>query len=202
MEREVIFLFVEKLKSNWLLIVLGSVVIIFLFINRDTVDEFSANAVLTSEEDAQDEVTIDTTETEAIVIVDIKGEVEQPGVYEVDSQSRVNDAIQLAGGFTSEANEFVVNLAQKVHDEMTIVVPSLTDDGEPNGQHTNSNKVIINTASKEDLESLNGIGPSKAEAIINYRDEHGFFQSIEDLLNVSGIGEKTLENIRDYIQVP
>jgi len=166
------------------------------------VDEFSANAVLTSEEDAQDEVTIDTTETEAIVIVDIKGEVEQPGVYEVDSQSRVNDAIQLAGGFTSEANEFVVNLAQKVHDEMTIVVPSLTDDGEPNGQHTNSNKVIINTASKEDLESLNGIGPSKAEAIINYRDEHGFFQSIEDLLNVSGIGEKTLENIRDYIQVP
>src|SRR5699024_4567057 len=162
MEREVIFLFVEKLKSNWLLIVLGSVVIIFLFINRDTVDEFSANAVLTSEEDAQDEVTIDTTETEAIVIVDIKGEVEQPGVYEVDSQSRVNDAIQLAGGFTSEANEFVVNLAQKVHDEMTIVVPSLTDDGEPNGQHTNSNNVIINTASKEDLESLNGIGPSKA----------------------------------------
>lgn len=200
-EREVICLLVEKLKNNWLLIALGCVIVVFLFINRDAAGTYSDNAEIIAAKDTED-LDPDLTVTEEIVIVDIKGEVKQPGVYEIDSQARVNDAIVLAGGFTSEANEFVVNLAQKVHDEMTIIVPTLEEEGIQLNNDTSSTQVNVNRATQEDLETLHGIGPSKAEAIINYRDEHGYFQSIEDLLNVSGIGEKTLDNIRDDIQIP
>src|SRR5699024_7733105 len=111
--------------------------------------------------------------------------------------------IQMAGGFTEDADESQINLAQKVHDEMIIVVFKLGD--EPSSEENNTGrdstgKVRINYATQEEIETLNGVGPSKAQAIIQYRDENGLFQSAEDLLQVSGIGEKTLENFRDQLQ--
>src|SRR5699024_2332444 len=138
------------------------------------------------------------------IIVDIKGEVIQPGIYELAIDSRINDVIELAGGFSSEADQTHVNLAQKVHDEMLIIVPKLGEVAVTQGvtAGSSSDKVRINYATQKEVETLSGIGPAKAEAIIQYRDEHGLFKSVEDLLNISGIGEKTLEKMKDDIQIP
>jgi competence protein ComEA len=139
------------------------------------------------------------------VMVDIKGAVAHPGVYEIRDTARVNDVVALAGGFTKEADETKINLAAKVHDEMMIYVPVR---GEANAfassslQADDSNKIYINTASEQEISQLPGIGKTKAQAIIAYREEHGPFQKAEDLLNVTGIGEKTLEKIKEYIVVP
>jgi competence protein ComEA len=140
------------------------------------------------------------------IMVDIKGAVAHPGVYEIRDTARVNDVVALAGGFTKEADETKVNLATKVHDEMMIYVPSLGEANAPSAatslQADDSNKIYINTASEQEISQLPGIGKAKAQAIIAYREEHGPFQKVEDLLNVTGIGEKTLEKIKEYIVVP
>lgn len=149
-----------------------------------------------------------------IIMLDIKGGVKKPGVYKIDADARVNDAIMLAGGFTKDADEAQINLAQKVQDEMVINVPYLSENSDSSTVqtteqsssgstgNTSNQKVNINQATQEELESLSGIGPSKASAIIQYRDEHGMFQTVEELMEIPGIGEKTLDNIRDAIQVP
>jgi competence protein ComEA len=133
------------------------------------------------------------------IIVDVKGEVNNPNVYEISKNSRIKDVIILAGGFTNNADQTSVNLAQKVVDEMVIYVPK---EGElPKKIVVNEyNKLInINYASKEELETLPGIGPSKAASIINYREENGYFKSIDELNNVPGIGLKLLDTLRSYI---
>ncbi|MGM8213900.1 helix-hairpin-helix domain-containing protein [Virgibacillus sp. W0430] len=143
-------------------------------------------------------------QAETTGMIDLKGEVKNPGVYEFSVGDRVNDAIVMAGGFTAEADETSVNLAQKLQDEMVITVTTLGEylDGETTSSKSQSGKVKINSATESEIITLNGIGPGKAEAIISYRDENGLFRTVEDLLNVSGIGEKTLERIREDIIVP
>jgi competence protein ComEA len=139
-----------------------------------------------------------------LFFVDIKGEIKNPGVYEVNEKSRVLDLIELAGGFTDLADQNGVNLAQKVNDEMVLYVPKI---GEVSVSipHTQQNQlgglVNINVADKENLDSLPGIGPSKADAIIAYREENGFFQTIDELVKVPGIGEKTLDSLREHITI-
>lgn len=140
------------------------------------------------------------------VMVDIKGYVKYPGVYEVLDDSRVKDVVELAGGFTEEANSLTVNLAEKVKDQMIIYVGGADDESiiqttlQP-ASDNDSLKVNINQASKEELMQLNSIGDVKAESIIKYREENGLFDRIEDLMNVSGIGEKTFENLKDNLTV-
>lgn len=143
----------------------------------------------------------------AVVVVDIKGEVKNPGVYTLEHDARVYDLIELAGGFTEKAVVNEINLAQKVYDEMVLYVPKQGAENNltvPVTTQRNSRDtgVAINRATVEEIMQLNGIGPAKAEAIISYREEHGPFQSVEELLEVSGIGEKTLEKIRDQIIIP
>ncbi|EMT47081.1 helix-hairpin-helix domain-containing protein [Anoxybacillus flavithermus] len=143
---------------------------------------------------------------ELSIVVDVKGAVKRVGVYEVAPESRVHDVIQLAGGFTDEADETKVNLAMKVHDEMVIYVPKkgeeiTTEAATTNDASRSSEKININTATAEQLQTLDGIGPAKASAIIAYREEHGPFQKVEDLLHVSGIGQKSLEKIKEQIVV-
>lgn len=137
-------------------------------------------------------------------VIDVKGEVNRPGVYEVSTDSRVNDLIELAGGFTEEADVHQINLAQKVHDEMSIIVFKKGDEtaGGFSAKVESDGKVRINYATAEEIQTLSGIGPSKAQAIIKHREENGLFQQPEDLLEISGIGEKTLENFIDQIQIP
>lgn len=159
------------------------------------------------EEKQQDDTPVDDVATN--VMVDIKGAVNNPGVYELDIGTRVVDLIELADGFTSDALDTEINLAQKLEDEMVIYVPKQGEDVQEaqwdktgNSEESSANKVKINEASEEELVALSGIGPAKAQAIISYRDEHGPFQEIDDLLEISSIGEKTLEQFKEMVDVP
>lgn len=146
--------------------------------------------------------------------VDIKGEVLRPGVYEFSCESRVQEVIKKAGGFTEEADETKINLAQKISDQMQIIVPNLHSKQEGGVTEGNSGKgnlsnttpsnskqgtVNINTATLEELQTIKGIGKKKAEAILQYRKEHGAFRTKEDLLQVKGIGKKALEAIESQV---
>lgn len=152
------------------------------------------------------------------ILVDIKGYVKKPGVYEVSSDTIVNDCIKLAGGIKTEGDTTTINLSKKVFNEMVIYIPEkkeeVTESDIPNDALVDNNtsvgieinppintKVNINTASIEELLTLDGIGESKAQAIIAYRNEVGLFKSIEELKNVSGIGDTVFENIKDNITI-
>lgn len=165
---------------------------------------FEQQVESTEEREEADELMEESVST---VIVDVKGAIKHPGVYEMSADARVTDVISRAGGFSENANQFEINLAQKVVDEMVIFVPREGEESfVPNSPQAVQNggesaKININDATIEDFTTLNGIGPKKAQAIVDYREENGSFQTIDDLTNVSGIGEKTLENMRDEIVV-
>lgn len=145
----------------------------------------------------------DTKEQKRTIIIDVKGAVSKEGVYEMKEGDRVKDAVQKAGGFLSEVDMKKVNLAQIVQDQMLLYIPSKNESEQ--GMFTSSKedgKIRINTAAKEQLEKITGIGSRKAESILKYREEHGPFQKIEDLLEIDGIGAKSLEKIKDQIIIP
>lgn len=145
----------------------------------------------------------DTKEQKRTIIIDVKGAVNKEGVYEMKEGDRVKDAVQKAGGFLSEVDIKKVNLAQIVQDQMLLYIPSKNESEQ--GMFTSSKedgKIRINTAAKEQLEKITGIGSRKAESILKYREEHGPFQKIEDLLEIDGIGAKSLEKIKDQIIIP
>ena len=146
--------------------------------------------------------------------VDVKGEVLRPGVYEFSCESRIQEVIKKAGGFTEEADETKINLAQKITDQMQIIVPNVqskqeggvTEENSGKGSSTNTSvsnskqgTININTATLEELQTIKGIGKKKAEAILQYRKEHGAFRTKEDLLQVKGIGKKALEAIESQV---
>lgn len=132
----------------------------------------------------------------------VSGAVQSPGVYSIAPDDRVADLLEAAGGPTDDADLDRVNLAQRLHDADHVHVPSK---GEPRGASADrpaeSGLMSINTAGVEQLQELKGIGPALAQAIVDYREEYGPFQRVEDLLAVSGIGPKTLEDLRPYITV-
>lgn len=148
------------------------------------------------------------------VIIDVKGAVHFPGVYQMEENSRVIDVVNQAGGFLNDAEQNSVNLAQIVADQMVIYIPRKGEDlselpivkqsgvnSANNQDSAASDKVDLNKATKEQLKTLHGIGDSKAESILAYREENGPFQTIEEITNVSGIGDATFEKIQEHIQV-
>lgn len=144
-------------------------------------------------------------------VVYVSGAVDAPGVYNLPPGSRVVDAIEAAGGLTQQANSEILNYAQVVTDGMRIDVPELLSpsqdeswdgsDGTSRSTELTSDLVNINTANQGELESLPEIGPYLASEIIAYREMNGPFKSLEELLNVKGIGTVILETIRDLITV-
>lgn len=151
------------------------------------------------------------------IYVDVCGAVARPGVYALDPGSRVFQAIETAGGFLPEAAGTYINQAQTLSDGQQIYVPTKEEAQEMS--HTGQNntagsgspsdspqgsedaKVNLNTADADALMTLSGIGEAKAEAILAYREEHGGFSSIEEIMNVSGIKESTFSKIKDKISV-
>lgn len=192
------------IKKNWVLLVVGIVVLVFIFIiSQDDVDQLEANMeTMTPVNNQAEDIDEDDPTVDLTVIVDVKGEVQNPGVYEMDKNSRIHDVINMAGGFSDDADEIPVNLAQKVYDELIIHVPKKGENTGGDGGQSESGTLRVNYATQEEIEMLPGIGPSKAAAILKYREEHGHFQTIDDLLEISGIGEKTLENMQADIQIP
>ena len=151
------------------------------------------------------EKTEESTTQETVIFVDIKGAVKKPGVYQMKVGDRVKDAIDAAGGLTAEADSQKVNLAQRVEDQMVIVVPKVGEEAEaiPAGatskEVAKEGKVNINTATVEELKTLKGVGEKKAEAIIEYRKKNGSFKTKEDLMKVRGIGKKLFESFEERI---
>lgn len=142
------------------------------------------------------------------VTVDVKGAVNHPGVYSLPSQSRVTDAIKRAGGLSNLADSKSVNLAQKLQDETVIYVAqkgekiTVVEEEKANNIATQGNskgKINLNKADLSSLQTISGVGAKRAQDILDYRDSQGSFKTIDDLKNVSGIGEKTLEKLRQDV---
>ena len=160
------------------------------------------------------------------ILVDVKGQVNNPGVYETTVQNTVMDVINQAGGLTNKSDTSNINLSKKLEDEMVIIVYSKEEirkmntnqtscpnynnacidnkdekSNLENSDNTKSQLVNINTADQQTLQTLNGIGETKAQAIIEYRESNGKFEKIEDIKNVSGIGDSAFEKIKNNITV-
>ena len=165
--------------------------------------------------------------------VDIKGEINAPGVYELNENDRVSDLINKAGGITKNGDTSIINLSKKLEDEMLIIIysknevlnlksqnfkkieeicPKVNDacpekelktinenENKQEKSEATDTKISINKATVKELQKLDGIGESKAEAIVKYRENNGEFKKIEDIKNVSGIGDSAFEKIKDKI---
>ncbi|CAI2611710.1 ComE operon protein 1 [Apilactobacillus kunkeei] len=144
------------------------------------------------------------------VYIDVKGEVNHPGVYRIASNSRVTDVIKEAGGFKSDADEQNVNLAKVLNDQDVVVVnkkgaagsSSFTSSNNTTASSSANNvKVNLNTADVNELQKLDRVGEKKAQKIIDYRNQHNGFHSIEEIKQVSGFGDKTFERLKDSLEV-
>lgn len=170
-------------------------------------DEFEETEE-TKEDSNQKQASETISET---IKVHIAGEINKEGVYEVNNGDRLDDLVKRAGGLTKDANSKNINLAMKLEDQMKIYIPSIYD-FEDDTSSTNDNilisdkpsteieKININKASKEELMTLPNIGEKRANAIIEYR-ENSPFEKIEDIKNVTGIGEKFYQSLKDLITV-
>lgn len=143
----------------------------------------------------------------SVLTVYVSGEVNAPGLVEISPGSRIGDAVEACGGFTPLADRSGVNLAQKAEDGMQINVAARreqTADGTPAASAANSAQggfVNLNTATKEELDTLPGIGPAMASRIIEYRQVNGSFKSIEDIKEVKGIGEAKFAKMKDRLRI-
>lgn len=146
---------------------------------------------------ANETVEIDNSYQVSYIYVDIKGAIKTPAVYRVTSETRLFQLIEIAGGLLPDALTKSINLSKRLADEEAIYIPFLGDE-----DSSVSNELInINTASVEELDSLPGIGLVTAKAIVEYRTNIGIFMKIEDIMNVSGIGESSFEKIKEFITV-
>lgn len=180
-------------------------------------EENSNNGTISEKRDnRKDSAVLTSGQRHTKMMVDVKGAVKSPGVYEFSKGMRVHDIIQLAGGITKSADSKLVNFAQQLKDQQIIYVPIKGESRPSNGQLTNSTvtdvegakastdvseeqQVNINTATQQEIQKLNGIGEKKAEQILKYREEHGEFKKIEEIKNVKGIGDKMYEKIKENI---
>ena len=202
----------EKITIILLLIVIiiGGGIVLSKNINRE--DNFTINRA----SDISENNPIIEKEIPPLII-HITGAIKNPGVYQLKSTDRIVDAVKIAGGETEEANLDLINLAALLKDGQKIIVPYKTynEIGEETNTNTYSNaesvyssssvstsaKININTANANMLQALTGIGPVLSERIIKYRNQNGFFGVIDDIKDVSGIGEKKFEGIKDLICV-
>ena len=143
-----------------------------------------------------------------LITVDVKGAVKSPGIYDLPVGSRVNDAVQKAGGLTEQADSKSLNLAQKVSDEALVYVPTKGEEAASQkagsgaaSSTSKEKKVNLNKASLEELKQVKGLGGKRAQDIIDHRESNGKFKSVDELKKVSGIGAKTIEKLKDYVTV-
>lgn len=189
-------------RSIIIFLIIGIILVIAYIKNnlKDTEEfDLSYENIITNLENS---VKKEKTEDD-LIKVHITGEINNPGLIELTSGDRILDAIEKAGGTTSMADTSKVNLAYVLSDGEKIYIPSINDEEDiPYIENSSNNsKVNINTATSEQLQSLNGVGESIAESIIQYREENGKFATIEDIKNVSGIGDSKFEKIKENICV-
>ncbi|EGP5479353.1 competence protein ComEA [Enterococcus faecium] len=148
-----------------------------------------------------------------VMYTDIKGSVKEPGIYSFSSEERVYDVLKRAGGLLEEADSDRINFSAKIEDQQVLYIPAvgeeppehLNQSASPEGKQstadTEPSKININTASPSELQQIPGIGSVKAQEIIRFREENGSFQKVEDLQEISGIGEKTVEKLKNFVTI-
>lgn len=185
----------------------------FLYTN-DEKNEITNDFEVEEKEESEE---TDVVEVVNSIFVDVGGEVNNPGLYELKENARVNDAINAAGGTTDKADLTDVNLAYILTDAVKVIIPAKNSANSVNSvknvsvinsgiNSTSSNniqsgKVNLNTATKEQLKTLTGIGDSTAQKIIDYRNGNGKFNNVEDIMNVSGVGDSKYQKIKNDITV-
>ena len=206
-KEDVVLFFRQNVKSIILAFVCSLVLIIggLFYFNQNKTEDYSGVSFsnISNETNNKDEKAEDKHDEK--IFVDVKGAVKHPGVFETTKDKRVKDLIEEAGGLLDDADTSTLNLSQKVKDQMVIYVlkhgekPKQISDG---GISSSSGDVInINTANLEQLMKISGVGKTKAEAIISYREKNGDFKKKEDITKVKGIGKATFEKIKDKIEV-
>jgi competence protein ComEA len=142
------------------------------------------------------------------VLVHVAGAVRHPGVYRLRDGERVNDAVRRAGGASRRADLAAVNLAAKVQDGRQVLVPerarrpvAASSAGEARAAQTPSGPLNLNTATLEQLDTLDGVGPATAQKILDFREAHGGFGSVEELSQIAGIGERRMAGLREAVTV-
>ncbi|MDR7000390.1 helix-hairpin-helix domain-containing protein [Neobacillus niacini] len=211
-------------KEHKLFIVIAVLIatggIYYFFIYHETPAPVTETQLNDMESELQGETTVKEPEKPAkeeqkteTIMVDVKGQIKHPGVYPATQGERVIDLIERAGGLAKKADESQVNFAEHVQDEMVINIPAKgeTDSSPsgiavngaagPSGSTPNNAKVDLNKADVTQFQTLPGIGPAKAAAILEYRETSGGFKAVEDLKNISGIGDKTFEKLKDLVEV-
>lgn len=218
---------VELTKTQKIIIAVGIIcilIVIGIFLYKRTQDtDYSMLMIEPEEEAKENNIDQEQEKRENKIKVHVAGYVEEEGMVELAEGARIADALEAAGGATLEADLSRVNLAYVLQDGQKIYIPSileveeeeaeeeyitegsggviLEEEGEEEKNNEAEGKVNINTATQTELETLNGIGPSTASKIIEYRKQNGNFQSIEEIQNVSGIGDSKYESIKDDICV-
>ena len=206
-KEDVVLFFRQNVKSIILAFVCSLIVIIggLFYFNQSKTEDYSGVSFsnTSNETNNKDEKTEDKHDEK--IFVDVKGAVKHPGVFETTKDKRVKDLIEEAGGLLEDADTSTLNLSQKVKDQMVIYVlkhgemPKQISDG--GSSSSNTDVININTANKEQLMKISGVGKTKAEAIISYREKNGDFKKKEDITKVRGIGKATFEKIKDKIEV-
>ncbi|ACD51669.1 competence protein ComEA [Clostridium botulinum] len=166
------------------------------------------NTSIFVEEENQDSYENEEKIKDKNIVVEIKGEVKTPDVYELNDESIVKDVIEISGGLTEEADISNINRAQKLKNHELIYIHNKNEVKENLSYSQNtvtksdsSGKININCAQLEELKNLNGIGEAKAKRIIEYRENIGTFNSVEDIKNIDGIGEKSFEKLKEQIEI-
>ena len=203
--------FIENKKDKIKIVAVPVLVIaavLFFWLNSGSdeikIDEGNSSAI---EEDGVSQQEVNPPQSH--LYVDIGGEVMKPGVYEVSEGTRLFEVIDKAGGLTEDADIDGINRAETVQDGQKIMIGRQGENPNENREDYSANtvtdtgegKVNINTADAAALQTIPGIGPSKADRIIEYRESEGKFNEIDDIKNISGIGNKTFESIKEYITV-
>ena len=204
--KELIILHKETIKKAALPVVVVAALLFFWMGENDEKAQIKENDRPVSEiveQQSVEETAIDDVKSE--IYVDISGCVYNPGVYKIKGGTRLFQVVEKAGGLTPEADTDSINQAEEVYDGQKILISSKGNSGENQMssavQESQNGKININTADSLKLQEIPGVGPTTAQKIIDYRQNYGKFKSKEDIVNVSGIGEKTYENIKDYIIV-
>lgn len=206
-KEDVVLFFRQNVKSIILAFVCSLVLIIggLFYFNQNKTEDYSGVSFsnISNETNNKDEKAENRHDEK--IFVDVKGAVKHPGVFETTKDKRVKDLIEEAGGLLDDADTSTLNLSQKVKDQMVIYVlkhgekPKQISDG--GSSSSNTDVININTANKEQLMKISGVGKTKAEAIISYREKNGDFKKKEDITKVKGIGKATFEKIKDKIEV-
>ena len=206
-KEDVVLFFRQNVKSIILAFVCSLVLIIggLFYFNQNKTEDYSGVSFSNISNETNNKVEKAENRHDEKIFVDVKGAVKHPGVFETTKDKRVKDLIEEAGGLLDDADTSTLNLSQKVKDQMIIYVlkhgekpKQISDSG---SSSSNTDVININTANKEQLMKISGVGKTKAEAIIAHREKNGDFKKKEDITKVRGIGKSTFEKIKDKIEV-